>query len=328
MFTGPLNVFITIDTELSPQHLSWSAPVVKEELDREVYALTPQGEFGVRFQADLVRAFGLKAVFFVEALCGDVVGEGPLRGIVRDIQERDQEVQLHVHSEWLSHMRSPVLPGRSGYNLREFSEDEQRQLIERGIANLRRAGAEKLCAFRAGNFGANHDTLRALARAGIIFDSSHNTCALASDCDLPTPNLLLQPARIHGVYEFPMTFFADRAGHYRHAQLCACSSGELESALLEAWRRGWFSFVLLSHSFELLRSRNHSRKPCAVSRIVLKRFERLCHFLANNRDKFRTATFSDVVPKDVPSFDQSEPLQGNIYRTAWRIGEQIASRIV
>jgi hypothetical protein len=56
-----------------------------------------------------------------------------------------------------------------------------------------------LCAFRAGSYGANFDTLRALARNGILYDSSHNTCYLGYTCEMRTPNLLLQPKKIDGV---------------------------------------------------------------------------------------------------------------------------------
>ena len=322
----PLNVFLTIDTELSPKPIPPAGADVSAELDREIYAVTPQGEFGIRFQADLLRSCGLKGVFFVESLSANVAGMAPLQKVVDDIRNRGQEVQLHVHSEWLEYMNDSPLPGRTGYNLKEFSESEQTILIGLGLRNLKACGVS-VCAFRAGNFGANFDTLRALTRCGIPFDSSHNTCALNSDCGIKTDDVLLQPAKILGVIEFPVTFFHDWPGHQRPMQLCACSSQELEAVLMAAWRSNWYSLVLVSHSFELLKSRRRRQGPL-VSRILVKRYQRLCRFLAAHRDKFRTMTFSEVRPEELPPAKPTVPLRSAPYTTVWRYAEQLASRLL
>ena len=86
--------------------------------------------------------------------------------------------------------------------------------------NLRACGVRVPCASCAGKYGEFRYP-RALARNGIPYDSSHNTCYLGYSCDMDTGGFLLQPRVIKGIYEFPITFFRDWPGHYRHLQLCA-----------------------------------------------------------------------------------------------------------
>ena len=321
-----LNVFITVDTEAWPTRPDLSPSTFWADIQQDIYGLTPDGEFGLRFQIDLLNRYGLKASYLVESLFADALGPEPLHEIVKVIQDGGHEVQLHLHTEWLERMASSILPGRTGQNIRDFTEDEQATLIARGLKNLRACGARNVCAFRAGNYGANFDTLRALRRNGLLYDTSHNTCYLGSACDLQTKELFLQPKKIDGVYEFPVSFFQDLWRHYRPAQITACSSAEMEYALLEAWRQGWKSFVIVSHSFELIHRLRKKGREALPDRIVVRRFERLCQFLAASKDKFRTAMFSELVPDEIPCGLATHPLRSNLLRTARRHTEQLMRR--
>jgi|SRR5579871_703898 len=321
-----LNVFITVDTEAYPRTPRWRETGLSREIEREVFGLTSRGEFGIRFMADRLNAHGLKGVFFVEALFACAVGLEPLRSIVDALRQRNQDVQLHLHPEWLELADLPLLGGRVGYNLKEFAEEEQVQLITRGCRNLNECGVADVRAFRTGNFGADLFTLRALARAGIPIDSSYEACSLNRDCGMADAGLLLQPKVLEGVLEFPVAFFEDRPGHRRPAQICACSSQELQNILLQAWKSGWHSVVLLTHSFELVNNRKNHDRPCTPSRILVHRFECLCSFLAAHTDKFRTAYFSDFDGFDIPSPAPQSPLRSPLPWTILRYGEQFASR--
>jgi hypothetical protein len=211
--------------------------------------------------------------------------------------------------------------------MKELDEDDQAVLIREGLRALRDAGARDVCAFRAGNYGADLATLRALATNGVRYDTSHNACYLGGACGLDTPSRLVQPRPLEGVWEFPISTFADWPGHVRHAQLCACSAGEMESAILRAAERGWYSFVVVSHSFELIRGRKHGTTP-RPDRIVIRRFERLCAFLARNRDRLRTCGFADLDVASVPSRVDARPLPSRKRLTAGRYAEQMLRRLV
>ncbi len=191
-------------------------------------------------------------------------------------------------------------------------------------ARLRRTQRVCVC---AGNYGANLDTLRALARLGIALDTSYNAYYLDSQCELRMPELLLQPRQIDGVWEIPISCFQDWPGHYRHAQLCACTFSEMKESLLSAWRAGWKSFVIVSHGFELIRRRKQIALPPLPDHFVRRRFERLCGFLAEHRDKFRTRGFSDIEPQTLAASPEVKPLRSPMRRTAGRYVEQLVRRM-
>jgi len=329
-----LNVFLTVDTEIWPFVANWPTnplPPSKSDFAEEIAGYirgeTGSGDYGVQFQMEVLNRNALKATYFVEALFSGRAGNGALHEIVDQVQSAGHEVQLHVHTEWLRELADPDLPAEFQQNIHQFSEDAQTRIVAKGIANLTQAGARNLCAFRAGNYGASLETLRALARNGIAFDSSHNSCFLDADCQIRVAEPLQQPTMIDGVCEFPVTVFSDYPGHVRHAQLCACSFQELEAALLQAWQADWYSFVIVWHSFELMRRvREPGRR--APDWMHISRFEKLCNFLAANRDKFRTAVFSEIDARTVPAPGVARLLRSPLRYTARRFAEQMASRLL
>src|SRR5205814_6598867 len=132
-------------------------------------------------------------------------------------------------------------------HMREFALEEQRAIVAYGLRNLRACGARDVVAIRAGNFGANLDTLRAAKANGLAFDSSHNISFVGSTCDLSVLGLPVQPVLAEGIVEVPVSFFCDYPNHFRNVQVCACSSTEIKQALLWAWRNKWRSFVVVMH---------------------------------------------------------------------------------
>jgi len=324
-----LNVLITVDTEVwprSPGGTRWDGSDLGPHLRRDIYGETADGAFGLPYQIAALNAHGLKAVFMVESLFADAVGPGPLREIVGLIQRGGHEVQLHVHSEWLRWTPKPIVPARNGRAIAEFTEEEQVVLLARGLENLRRAGAADVRAFRAGNYGANFDTLHALARVGVPFDTSYDLCYLRAGCGLGLAEPLVQSRILGGVCEVPISFFGDYPGHYRHTQIASCSFGELRLALNRGWEGGWRTFVIVSHSFELL-GRNRANIPAAPDRIVIGRFEKLCRFLGANRDRFRTVGFSDLDLAALKAPTAATELRTGFLSTTFRYGEQLVRRL-
>jgi len=92
--------------------------------------------------------------------------------------------------------------------------------------------------------------------------------------------------------------------------------------MLQAWRNGWYSFVIVSHSFELLTTQWDATDP-----IVVRRFRNLCRFLADNPARFRTTGFADLTPEEIPVDLQVPTLKSNPVRTTLRYGEQLVGRL-
>ena len=130
---------------------------------------------------------------------------------------------MHLHTEWLERMPVSVLTGRRGQNMKDFSAADQSQLIASGLENLRKMWCFRDLRFPGRNYGATFDTLLALSQNDILYDTSYNASYLATNCGLRTPEILLQPTELQGIWEYPISFSEDWPGHHRHAQITACS---------------------------------------------------------------------------------------------------------
>jgi hypothetical protein len=268
----------------------------------------------------------LKGVVFVEALSADVLGPDLLAEIVGVVQDRGHEVALHIHTEWLAYYKQPLLGDRLGRHMRDFSEDDQRRLIDRGLENLARAGARRIAAFRAGNAGANIATLRAARRSGIPIDSSYFAPQLNRNCDLPSDRELSQPVYIEGMLEVPISWFRDGLGRIRPAQLCACSTAEFKFLLLQAWARGWGIVTILLHSFELVRRRSPERTQ-TIMRLHDHRLDRLCRFISAHDDRFVSKTFGEIDADNLAVDVMPDHLRSSFVRTIQRYAQQTAGRL-
>jgi len=250
-----LDVYITIDTEIWCG--SWDSidSHFAGAFQAYIYGPTSHGDYALPATLSILQDYGLKATFFVEPVFSGRFGIEPLTEIVGLIKEKDQDIQLHLHPEWLDEARPSILEGitKKVPVLTLLTEDQQYQLICWGLERLRAAGASELTAFRSGSYAANRATLRALKRAKISFDSSYN---LGSDCgvsDIASDNLLSQPSIEEGVCVYPVSVIRHSNGDgFRNVQLTALSYRELVRYLEYAYDQDWDSVVLVSHNFELL----------------------------------------------------------------------------
>lgn len=317
----PLNVYYTVDVEVWCDGWSDIDAKFPSCFRQYIDGATPAGDFGVGFQARTLKEHGLRGTFFVEPLFSLRFGQAWLDEVVSQVLTHDQDLQLHLHTEWVDEARDPPLAIHGGKRqyLRQFSEAEQIVLLGLGRELLRTAGAPSATCFRAGSFGFNSNTLSALARVGIPMDASYNATMFGPDSGVAPGQILTDCLAVGAVAEFPMTVFRDGTRRLRHAQLTACSWRELESLLWQAHACGQKSFVILSHGSELLtRSR---KRPDGV---VVQRFLRLCRFLDQNRGYFSARTFGQGLP--ALSEIQPEPLRSTSFATGLRIIEQIVRR--
>lgn len=316
-----LDVFYTVDVEVWCGGWSDLDEKFPNAFRRYIHGPTARGDYGLPYQLRLLQTHGLTGVFFIEPLFALRFGQTALDDIVGLVRDAGQEVQLHLHTEWVDEAREAVLPGpqRKRQHLRYFSREEQTVLIAKGLELMRRAGVTDINAFRAGSFAFNHDTLPALLANGIAFDSSYNASMFGPDSGVSPGRLLIEPATVDGVVEYPMTVYRDGTATLRHAQLTACSWPELEGLLWQAANEGRRAFVLLSHGFELL-----NKAKDRPDDVVVRRFERLCAFLDRHRDTFRMRGFRGLEP--VLGAVQPAPLVSPLHRTGGRMLTQLYRR--
>ena len=311
----PTPVFLTVDTEFA-----WRHHVAG--LDGEaIYArsIEPAG-VGLGYQLDRLRRYRLKACFFVDPSPADLWGLEPFRRMVGAILDAGQEVQLHLHPNWTG-----ATPGDRGathalFELVEYGLDRQRELLAAAAELLIAARAPTPVAFRAGSYGANDDTLTALAQLGFLYDSSHNGAATPWPSRVGLPARQIAPVR-RGVTEVPVTVIEDSPGSLRTFQLCALSASEARDALEHAAAHDHAAVTIVSHGFELA-----NRAGTRANAVHVRRFEQLCEMLDERRAALPTTHFSERPPLTLGRDDQ--PLGPDMLRTRWRQAEQLWSNIV
>ena len=267
---------ISFDTELSAGLYQRGADA-RANFESSILGRCRDGDFGIYFQMDMLERHGLTGVFFVDPMPALVYGPEVIDAIVRPIVARGHEVQVHIHTEWLSFARFNPVGRLTGRNIGDFPLAAQRKLIALARDILVGAGAPKPTAFRAGNFGANDDTLRALAALGFRHDSSFNGAYQGHGCAISLDPGNLGMREHHGICEVPVSGLMDGASRFRPAQLCAMSEEEMRDALDHSAASGAMQFSAFSHSFELL-----SRDRQVPNRLAIARMEALCRAVAGD----------------------------------------------
>ena len=318
-----LNVFLTVDTEIWCDGWDDLDGQFSAAFRRYVYGPTAKGDYGLPITFRILNDHGLIGVFFVEPLFATRFGDAPLHELVELVQTAGQEVQLHLHTEWVDEAREPLLPhiDRKRQFLRMFSRAEQSVLIAKGQELLRAGGADRINAVRAGNYALNADTLLALADNDIRFDSSYNAAAAVGVDGVAPGRTLTQPFAFGDVIEYPVTVYRDRGpGSLRHLQLTACSFKEIRYVLDHAAADGLAAVVIVSHNFELLNTGKNRPDP-----IVVKRFQDLCRYLERNTDRFCVRGFRDLA--SAAGQTQPEPINSTMKLTGERMVTQLARRV-
>ncbi|WP_370032590.1 polysaccharide deacetylase family protein [Qipengyuania mesophila] len=315
-------VYLTIDTEYSAGLAVRLGTHAREEVfNRSILCRTTTGEVGIVHQMEVMDSHGLKGVFFVDPMPALIWGTGAIAAVVEPILERGHEVQLHLHPEWLEIAGDAnPLGKRTGNNLHQFTEAEQVELLGLARDHLVAAGAPPPTAFRAGNYGADDATLRALRTVGIRYDSSHVPGIAASDCRISLSQADQSVVRHEGVIEVPVGSIPSVGGP-RHAQITALSHWELEAALRYCVSEKVESFNLVSHSFELM-----SRDRTRPNRILGRRFAAFCRSLASIAGA-DSATFRSRPPQ-VGDETGAGAMRKNPVRSIARMAEQfVANRL-
>jgi hypothetical protein len=267
---------ISFDTELSAGLYQRGADA-RANYESSILGRCREGDFGIHFQMDMLERHGLTGVYFVDPMPALVYGPAIIDAIVQPIVARGHEVQLHIHTEWLAFAKFNPAGRLVGRNIGDFPLAAQKKLIALARDILVGAGAPKPIAFRAGNFGANDDTLRAAAALGFRFDSSFNGAYRGRGCDISLDAGNLGMRDHEGVCEVPVSGLMDRANRFRPAQLCAMSEEEMRDALDHSAASGAIQFSAFSHSFELL-----SRDRKVANRLAIVRMEALCRAVADD----------------------------------------------
>lgn len=152
-------ILITCDTEVGELHAGRADAFeifIKGEIeDREV---------GVKLINDLASKCGAAVEHFVDVYPYERYGEHKFEQLCRDIIQSEHGINLHTHPS-----------GKYDKNRKfmwQYSVDEQTEIVNFGKQKIKEWTGMDVLAHRAGGYGANDDTLRALRVNDIFIDSS------------------------------------------------------------------------------------------------------------------------------------------------------------
>jgi hypothetical protein len=289
-------VYLTVDVECAEERIRHGRLHPPLDYDLRVWGrFRNQAEdLGVPALLRELERTGARATFFVEALGAAFFGEGQLRALCRRLLDAGQDVQLHLHpvqrrADWHTRGERPAPDELSRYEL-----EAQTALLREGRSLLEGCGvdAEALLAFRAGHYAASNETWRAMRASGLVLSSSYNLSYLHRTCGIrwPSPANALFRTDVPGVWELPVSNFAEGGGRHRHLEICAVSLREVAHYLREARRLGIGEVTIITHSFELFFLDSAARRRGRPNRLALERLRGVLAFLRDRPDEFELAT--------------------------------------
>jgi hypothetical protein len=300
-----MNVYFTVDTESSMAG-AWRIrdrrPLKAAD---HVFCRIDGQDYGIGLITKIIGSYGFRATHFVETLATLVNGSDDSRTIFDYLLASDQDVQLHAHPSYYFYAEALRVWG-TGKEYRPpeptdfiggFDEPRQFEILQEAAGLFEQFAGYRPAAFRAGCFAGNRATLRCLQKLGIVLDSSFNPCF--PECSFQDgggdPNRVCV---MEGVWEVPVTVARtplpeNRTG-FKHADVSALSVTEIQTMLKSAAAQGQRHFVLLFHCFSAVKPKDETYSSIRPDRIVIRRLERLMHFLASNTADYRVSTFGEL----------------------------------
>ena len=238
------------------------------------------GENGIEDILNIFDEHNVKATFFIDYLSIGKWGEKPFIKLTKLLKKSGHDIQLHAHSDSF---------GGKPY-FWQLSYDKQKFVIEKAIHYFEKFNSETPKFFRAGSYSANNDTLEILKEKGFTADLSfqykQKRCKItvekfqfANKVGL-IDNLLEIPT---GVYKYYYPF-----PRYNSINLEWCSLSELKEICKQFEKSNADHFVLMLHSFSLLKRKDRSR--FSRSSVNKKRLEKFLRFATQNGFRFQTVT--------------------------------------
>lgn len=302
-----INVFITVDTEHSiggafgDRHLK---PVGNE---KRVWGKIGVKSFGIPLMMDIAESYDIRLTFFVEVLNKYYFGEDETKKVCEYILNRGHDIQLHLHPNYLNFLTENPQEQKFSDIIGTYTLKRQIELLDDGIKTLVRNGIPRPIAFRAGCFGANQDTLRALRENGFLVDSSYNRAYLPAPC-LLEDNGINDLAYLDGIWELPVTNFVEstklRSKRFKPFDINGVSFPEMKWVLNRAKENGPRSVTIILHSFSFLKPYDVQYNKVRPRRYVIQRFEKLCQYLRENVDMFEVRTFASLDKENLMQMSQ------------------------
>lgn len=328
-------VYLTVDVECSMGG-AWSDDRLRTvPPSRAIWGDYNGRQFGLPLIVTILRNAGLAATFFVEPFADEQGHKGTMEPVCTYLLDHAQDVQLHIHPNHFHyglHRQGRASPRTD--QMADLEAGAQRALLEEGAERLRRWTGHRPVAFRAGNLGASEATLREVAVAGLRIDSSYAFPYAGGQCRFRDGDAYNGTRWYGDVLELALSGFVQpRLPGLRRAKpldVVAISAGECRSAITRITAAGAEAVAIL-HSFSLFKVRNVQYDGGRPNRIVIRRWERLCRWLATHAAERSTRTLQqlheDVAAGRFQAREAPPPGLGRPVRALTRKAVQAVNRL-
>jgi len=292
-----INVFITVDTEHSIGGAFKDRNLKPVGNEKRIWGKIGDKYFGIPLMVDIAETFDIHLTFFVEVLNKHYFGEDETKKVCEYVLKRGHDVQLHLHPNYLNFKLNN--PQEKAYSdlIGTYSPEKQIELIKEGMEILIQNGVLRPIAFRAGCFGANEETLRALKAVGVLIDSSYNKAYVGDTCLLDTRQIN-DLTYLDGIWEFPITSFVEstklRATRLKPLDINGVGFQEMKSVLNQAKESGPRNITIVLHSFSFLKPYDVQYHKVRPRWNVIRRFRNLCQYINEKSDVFEVKTFGSL----------------------------------
>lgn len=289
------NIYITVDTETSIGG-AFSNPLLKPVgKEKRIYGKIAGEHYGIPLIMDIADSYGLKITFFVEVLNHYYFGKEDNYEVCQYILKRGHDVQLHLHPNYLNFKLDEPQKLIYSDNMYDYDLETQTQLIKEGKELLKEFGVNNPLAFRAGNYGADINTLKALKKNDIKIDSSYNLSIPHKYIKI-TKRKINDSDEIKGVFEFPITCFKIKflnQEYIKPLDINGVSFSEIRKTIESLSENKVNNIVIILHSFSFINNYDLQYNNLKIRKRIIKRFERVCEFISGN-EKIDNLTFSET----------------------------------
>ena len=255
-------------------------------------------QYGIPLICEILQRNALAATFFVEPFNEDLGYPDQTEPVVRFLVEKEQDIQLHIHPNHIHYGQYRAgKPYVKTDQMADLDIGMQKEMIVAGADLLESWSGTRPIAFRAGNMGASEKTLAALIDAGLWIDSSYTFPYVGRQCRF------LEQERYNGskwygdILEVALSAYNQPKIPSLHPSkpidLMGSSFEECRDAVKMICDAGGDA-VLILHSFSLFKVRDSQYNGGKLNKVVMRRFEKFCQWLDDNRLNYPPRTFSDL----------------------------------
>lgn len=292
-------ILITVDTEHSIGGAFRNPKLKPVGNEKRIFGKIGNEYYGIPLIMDIADEYGIPITFFVEVLNHHYFGKDESKEVCQYILKRGHDVQLHLHPCYLNFKEAYPAKLKYSDNMSDYCLSDQVKLIEEGKKLLQEYGINSPVAFRAGNYGADGNTLVALKKNNFLYDSSYNLSY--QKYKKITEEKINDCTNMNGVFEFPITSFIEAlpftGKRYRPLDLNGVGVNEMITVLNDAKASGIDYVTIILHSFSFIKSMDLQYRKMKIRKNIIKRFRKLCAFLNENSDRLDTIQFAKVIER-------------------------------